>query len=99
MWQRIQMGLSIVLLGAVVLLAMQLYNGQRANRESIDDITSALKRLTPPASGGAAIAADEKAAKAETPAVAQDPGPVVSDCDQRGQKCANSNRYLSTLEN
>ena len=42
MWQRIQMGLSIVLLGAVVLLAVQLYNGQRANRESIDDIASAL---------------------------------------------------------
>src|SRR5436190_56257 len=53
MWQRIQMGLSVVLLGAVAVLAVQLYNGQRANRESIDDIASALKRLTPTAAGGA----------------------------------------------
>jgi hypothetical protein len=74
MWQRIQMGLSVVLLGAVAVLAVQLYNGQRANRESIDDIASALKRLTPPAAGGAALLADEKAAKAESPATAEDPG-------------------------
>jgi hypothetical protein len=74
MWQRIQMGLSIVLLAAVAVLAMQLYNGQRANRQSIDDIASALKRLTPPAAGGAAVVADEKAAKAESSAAAEDPG-------------------------
>jgi hypothetical protein len=64
----------VVLLGAVAVLAVQLYNGQRANRVSIDDIASALKRLTPPAAGGAALVANEKAAKAESPATAEDPG-------------------------
>ncbi len=88
MWQRIQMGLSVVLLGAVAVLAVQLYNGQRANRESIDDIASALKRLTPPAAGGAALVADEKAAKAESPATAEDPGksyPIALKGDSAGE--------------
>ncbi len=47
MWQRIQIGLSVVLLGAVVVLAVQLYTGQRANQTAIDNITSALKQLAP----------------------------------------------------
>lgn len=74
MWQRIQLGLSVVLLGAVVLLAVQLYSGQRANRAAIDDITSALKQLTPPAASAAAVVASEKDAKAEAPAAEPDPG-------------------------
>jgi hypothetical protein len=65
MWQRIQMGLSVVLLGAVALLAVQLYNGQRANRAAIDDITSALKQLAPQAASGAAVVAENNDAKAE----------------------------------
>lgn len=54
MWQRIQLGLSFVLVAAVAVLALQLYSGQRANRAAIDDITSALKQLAPPAAGGGA---------------------------------------------
>ncbi|HEX5470326.1 MAG TPA: permease prefix domain 1-containing protein [Lacipirellulaceae bacterium] len=72
MWQRIQMILSVVLLGAVVLLAFQFYNGQRANQAAIDDITSALKQFAPvPAVSAVVVNNDQKAD--ETPTEVEGP--------------------------
>jgi hypothetical protein len=73
MWQRIQMALSIVLLAAVVLLAVQLYSGQQANRAAIDNITSALKQLAPAAAGGGAPASGEEQSNSGGQAATSDP--------------------------
>ena len=73
MWQRIQIVLSVVLLGAVVLLAVQLYTGQRANQAAIDDITSALKQLAPASETGAATEKQD-AGPADAPETADGPG-------------------------
>jgi hypothetical protein len=62
MSQRIQMALSLVLLAAVMLLAVQLFTSQRANQAAIDDIASALRQLAPASAGGAAQATNEKPA-------------------------------------
>jgi hypothetical protein len=71
MWQRIQMALSIVLLAAVVLLAVQFFNSQRANQAAIDDIASALKQLAPVPAADAPQTTGEK--PVSNPASAADP--------------------------
>jgi hypothetical protein len=70
MWQRIQMMLSIVLLGAVVLLAIQFYRGQQAQRAAIDDITSSLKQLAVAPANGDPPTSNGNQKKDSAPAVA-----------------------------
>ena len=84
MWQRIQMALSAVLLAAVVFLAFELYNSQRANQAAIDDIASTIKQMTPAAGGGSAQAAGDKQpgkAEAATPADPMKPYPITIKAD------------------
>src|SRR3989337_1921818 len=53
MWQRLQTVVSLVLLVAVGLLAIQVYSAQRANQAALAEITSALKQLSDKPAAGA----------------------------------------------
>ena len=46
MWQRLQTGLIVILLLAVVLLAYQVYSAQRANQLVLAEVATQLERLT-----------------------------------------------------